>query len=260
MQEEMQEKLDKMEVMRKEMTSMLGKDVGQMGEMRMKVDGLEMKVDGLEKEVVDLKGELAQVNAEKAEHSGRCDARMDKINHDFHKLRREIGDRRTSTRNNTNTDDRRRTQAGATCDSASLTARTDEAMDACCPSGSSGGGHRILQASCELPDTCPSAECAAIFMPYFEDCDALLSTMPGVPVEQFRAFYSSCQEMQSSSQLMLQPVAVQMFRVLVNTEGAAHAGSMFPGGGDGNDGSGGYGQPLDPLQPVTPVPPPPDAT
>ena len=213
MQEEMQEKLDKMEVMRKEMTSMLGKDVGQMGEMRMKVDGLEMKVDGLEKEVVDLKGELAQVNAEKAEHSGRCDARMDKINHDFDKLRLEIGDRRTSARNNTNTDDRRRTQAGATCDSASLTARTDEAMDACCPSGSSGGGHRILQASCELPDTCPSAECAAIFMPYFEDCDALLSTMPGVPVEQFRAFYSSCQEMQSSSQLMLQPVAVQMFRV-----------------------------------------------
>jgi hypothetical protein len=53
---------------------------------------------------------------------------------------------------------------------------------------------------------------------------------------------------------------VQMFRVLVNTEGAAQTGSMFPGGGDGNDGSGGYGQPLDPLQPVTPVPPPPDAT
>jgi hypothetical protein len=56
---------------------------------------------------------------------------------------------------------------------------------------------------------------------------------------------------------MLQPVAVQMFRVLVNTEGAAQAGGMFPGGGDGGDGGGGYGQPLDPLQPVTPVPPPP---
>ena len=79
MQEEMQEKLDKMEVMRKEMTSMLGKDVGQMGEMRMKVDGLEMKVDGLEKEVVDLKGELAQANAEKAAHSERCDARIDEL-------------------------------------------------------------------------------------------------------------------------------------------------------------------------------------
>ena len=160
---------------------------------------------------------------------------MDKINHDFHKLRREIGDRRTSVRNNTNTDDRRRTQGGATCDSASLTARTDEAMDACCPSGSSGGGHRILQASCELPDTCPSAECAAVFVPYFEDCDALLSTMPGVPVEQFRALYGSCQEMQSSSQLMLQPVDVQMFRVRVNTEGAAQAGGcaerLAAGGG-----------------------------
>jgi hypothetical protein len=61
---------------------------------------------------------------------------------------------------------------------------------------------------------------------------------------------------------MLQPVAVQMFRVLVNTEGAAQAGSMFPGGGAGSgDGGGGSGSPLDPLQPVTPVPPPPpDAT
>ena len=50
---------------------------------------------------------------------------------------------------------------------------------------------------------------------------------------------------------MLQPVAVQMFRVLVNTEGVAQAGAMFPGGGD--DGS----NPVDPLQPLPPVPPPP---
>jgi hypothetical protein len=48
-----------------------------------------------------------------------------------------------------------------------------------------------------------------------------------------------------------------MFRVLVNTEGAAQAGGMFPGGGDGGGGDG----KLDPLQPVTSVPPPPpDAT
>ena len=50
---------------------------------------------------------------------------------------------------------------------------------------------------------------------------------------------------------MLQPVAVQVFRVLVNTEGVAQAGAMFLGGGD--DGS----NPLDPLQPLPPVPPPP---
>ena len=47
MQEEMQEKLDKMEVMRKEMTSMLGKDVGQMGEMWMKVDRNNPRLDNV---------------------------------------------------------------------------------------------------------------------------------------------------------------------------------------------------------------------
>ena len=60
--------------------------------------------------------------------------------------------------------------------------------------------------------------------------------------------------------MMLEPVAVQMFRVLVNTEGAAQAGSMFPAGGSGGPGNGGQaggGQPLDPLQPLRPVPPPP---
>ena len=63
--------------------------------------------------------------------------------------------------------------------------------------------------------------------------------------------------MQAGAGEMLQPVAVQMFRVLVNTEGAAQAGAMFPGGGDG----GGGGSKLDPLQPLPPVPPPPpDAT
>eukprot|EP01043_Picozoa_sp_COSAG02_P113231 COSAG02_NODE_49474_length_326_cov_1.273128_1_plen_59_part_10 len=39
--------------------------------------------------------------------------------------------------------------------------------------------------------------------------------------------------------------------MLVNTEGVAQAGAMFPGGGDGGS------NPLDPLQPLRPVPPPP---
>eukprot|EP01046_Picozoa_sp_COSAG06_P074153 COSAG06_NODE_22537_length_718_cov_1.140097_1_plen_137_part_10 len=55
---------------------------------------------------------------------------------------------------------------------------------------------------------------------------------------------------------MLQSVAVQMFRVLVNTERVAQAGAMSPGGGaGGGDGRGGNGLPLNSLQPVTPVPP-----
>ena len=114
-----------------------------------------------------------------------------------------------------------------------------------------------MQASCELPATCPSAACAAVFVPYMDDCAAMLATAPGVPVEDFRSFAASCAEMQAGARQMLQPVVVQMFRVLVNTEGAAQAGVVFPGGGGGDDGS----NPLDPLQPLPPAPSPPlDAT
>jgi len=94
------------------------------------------------------------------------------------------------------------------------------AMDACCPAN--GGGHRRLQASCALPATCPSAACAAVFVPFMDNCATMLATMPGVPVADFQSFASSCVEMQAGAGEMLQPVAVQMFRVLVNTEGAAH--------------------------------------
>ena len=89
------------------------------------------------------------------------------------------------------------------------------------------------------------------------DCDAMLASMPGVPLNDFQSFESSCQELTAGAQLMLQPVAVQMFRVLIDTEGAAQSGSMFPGGGAAAGGGGGNGQPLDPLQPLPPVPPPP---
>ena len=45
------------------------------------------------------------------------------------------------------------------------------AMDACCPSN--GGGHHRMQASCDLPAACPSAACAAVFVPYMQDCAAM---------------------------------------------------------------------------------------
>jgi hypothetical protein len=130
------------------------------------------------------------------------------------------------------------------------------AMDACCPAN--GGGHRRLQASCGLPAACPSAACAAVFVPYMRDCATMLAATPGVPVADFESFAASCAEMQAGADQMLQPVAVQMFRVLVSTESAAQSGGMFPGGGKDD---GGASQPLDPLQPLAPVPPPPpDAT
>ena len=159
---------------------------------------------------------------------------------------------RTTAMSTTNST-RRRAQAGQACERVrDFQALTAAAMDACCPM--SGGGHRRMQASCDLPATCPSAACAAVFVPYMADCAAMVAATPGVPVVDFQSLAASCAEMQAGTGVMLQPVAVQMFRVLVNTEGAAQTGAMFPGGGKDN---GGAGQPLDPLQPVTPVPPPP---
>ena len=162
----------------------------------------------------------------------------------------------TATRNSIR---HRRVQASLACEHVhDFQALTSAAMDACCPQ-SGGGGHRRMQASCDLPATCPSAACAAVFVPYMHDCATMIAATPGVPVADFQSFAASCAELQVGAGEMLQPVAVQMFRVLVNTEGAAQAGAMFHGGGRGGDGS--AGQPLDPLQPLVPVPPPPpDAT
>ena len=139
---------------------------------------------------------------------------------------------------------RRRTQA-RTCDAPSLAARTDTVMDACC-TDTAGGGHRRTQASCDLPDACPSMRCASVFVPYMQDCEAMLARMPGIPLDDFVGFATSCDEKQASE---MQPEVVQQFRVRVVTEGAAQSGAMFGG-------SGGSLPPLDPLQPILPAPAP----
>ena len=169
-------------------------------------------------------GEMAAMRGEIAELQAFKD-RVEKNNSRVHDL-----------------EEHRRMQA-ATCDLETQTAAT---MDACCPQ-TGGGGHRRMQgSSCDLPETCPSMACASVFLPFMAACDVTLSQMPGLQVEQFERFAASCQERQAS---MLQPVDVQMFRVRVNTAGAAQSGAMFPGGGSG--------LPLNPLQPLQPLPPPP---
>ena len=100
---------------------------------------------------------------------------------------------------------------------------TAAAMAACCPLGSGQGHRRFLQASCELPDTCPSMACAAIFVPFMEDCGAILARSSSVPLQQFQAFRASCQNLDAGAAQMLEPVNVQMFRVRVSTDGAAQA-------------------------------------
>ena len=136
-------------------------------------------------------------------------------------------------------------------------------MDACCPAGGgNGNGHRrSLQADCDLPSTCPSADCAATFVAYFDNCSTMLAPLPPAELGQLCGFYTSCQELESNMQLMLESAEPAMiFHVLVLDEGAAQAGSMFPGAGGG-------GAPLillDPLAPPAPPalpgPPPPPPT
>merc|ERR1711969_524123 len=164
----------------------------------------------------------------------------------------EAGARREMPAERANITQHRRLQAEQACASGQeFQAMTAAAMAACCPAQSAGGHRRFLQASCELPDTCPSMACAAVFVPFMEDCGAMLARSSSVPLDQFQAFRASCQNLDAGAAQMLEPVNVQMFRVRVSTEGAAQSGAMFPGGGGGA--AGGGNAPLDPLQPLPPV-------
>jgi hypothetical protein len=155
---------------------------------------------------------------------------------------------------------RRRRRAQATrpprCDAPTFQARTDAAMDACCPAaGGGGGGHRrFLQADCVLPGTCPTASCAASFVGYFDDCGTLLAQLPAAELGQLRGFYTSCQELEASAQLMLDSAEPAMiFHVLVLDEGEAQAGGMFPAGDTPAP------PPLVQVDPLAPLPPAPPA-
>ena len=111
--------------------------------------------------------------------------------------------------------DRRRAQAWQLCaQGQDFQVMADAAMDACCPA--TGGHHRrSLQASCSLPVTCPSAACAAVFVPFMADGEYTLSTVPGLPIDQYHSFAASCSELQTGSQLMLQDARPAMiFHVL----------------------------------------------
>eukprot|EP01049_Picozoa_sp_SAG25_P016785 SAG25_NODE_4015_length_907_cov_1.504950_1_plen_287_part_01 len=83
-------------------------------------------------------------------------------------------------------------------------------MDACCPAP---GGHRRLQTQCALPSTCGTLHCAEVFTSFYEDCTQMVGSSPA-----YQSFYANCQELQAqSAQMLLQPVAVQMFKVHIAT-------------------------------------------
>ena len=106
---------------------------------------------------------------------------------------------------------RSRKQSAPSCGPSHVTARTQNVMNTCCPG--SGGGHRRLQASCSLPDTCGTLRCADNFISFYQDCTELVGNNP-----LYQDFYANCQELKAqSAQMLLQPVTVQMFKVHIAT-------------------------------------------
>ena len=99
----------------------------------------------------------------------------------------------------------RKQSGGCACDAGAWPARTAAVVDACCPATAGSGHRRTQDVTCPLSASCPSASCAAAFVPYYEDCVAeLQGHAADIPLAQFRSFYASCQEVQVGSQLMLQ--------------------------------------------------------
>eukprot|EP01050_Picozoa_sp_SAG11_P011744 SAG11_NODE_1266_length_5342_cov_4.156369_3_plen_663_part_00 len=141
---------------------------------------------------------------------------------------------------------RRRIQEDTLCRGSGLTAM----FQACCPSGSAGNGHRILQLSegCDaLPETC-SATCAPLFIEYFEGCQGMLDDLAPDQRQMFVGFYSGCQEVEQAAAAMLQDARPAMiFHVVVMNEAAAQQAQMFGGGS----------APAPPIGPIGPVPPSP---
>ena len=219
--------------------SLLGGDGAMTPELRTEMEQLvNARVGELQSagaaEAAELRDELTQLK-EKTKFT------TDKLQLDIDELRGRKKRRRR----------RRRAQAAQTCDDArTFQARTDEAMDACCPAASgSGNGHRLLQADCALPDTCPSAECAATFTAFFDDCTDMLGANE---LARLRDFYANCQQLESEAQLMLDGAEPAMiFHVLVLDDASAQAQSMFGGGANAG---GGENPPLDPLHPLAPPP------
>jgi hypothetical protein len=90
------------------------------------------------------------------------------------------------------------TAEDAVCSAQTAPARVTEVMRACCPHTGKGGGHRLMQndvPQCDLPEVCPSDECAATFNSFMDDCQTWLMNSPGMPIQDFHRFYLGCQQL-----------------------------------------------------------------
>ena len=114
---------------------------------------------------------------------------------------------------------KRRLQDEARCQGAEMQAM----LSACCSGGGGGGGgggqhRRELQGGCSgFPASC-SVECAALFGPYYESCQAIIVAMPAGRKAEFDSYYGRCSEAGQGAAAMMQPVQVQMYRIRLSTE------------------------------------------
>eukprot|EP01050_Picozoa_sp_SAG11_P000999 SAG11_NODE_39_length_21630_cov_11.188658_18_plen_2153_part_00 len=108
----------------------------------------------------------------------------------------------------------------------------------CCPSSSDRGGHRRSAQSAEgcdsLPPTC-SASCAPLFIDYVDGCQSIVDTLVSDQRQVFMDFYSDCQDVEQSTAEFgtLEPVNVQMFRIMISSDATQAQAEIF-GNGDGN--------------------------
>lgn len=76
--------------------------------------------------------------------------------------------------------------SGESCSTQDATRRVDEVMRACCP-----GGHRRAQdgdvPTCDLPEACPSTECAVAFITLMTDCQLWMGQQAW-PAEQVTSY------------------------------------------------------------------------
>ena len=120
---------------------------------------------------------------------------------------------------------------------------------ACCPS--QGGGHRRFMQSVQgcdaLPSTC-SADCAPLFIGYFEGCQGIIDDLAPDQRLIFVGFYSDCNEVEQAAAAMLEDARPAMiFHVVVMSEAEARQAQIFGGGN----------APAQPVGPIGPLPPSP---
>ena len=82
-----------------------------------------------------------------------------------------------------------------TCTAQNAATRVDDVMRACCPHDGNGGHRRAQDVpQCDLPEACPSEECAVTFISFMEDCQGWLDAQSGtLPLTSFYRFKDRCQ-------------------------------------------------------------------